>query len=360
MTSLEVASVMREAIEAVHPDWTVSSYAAADGGEGTVEAFLAACGGRRLTSTVAGPLGQPVEATWAMLDSSTAVLETASAAGLGLVDGHPDPSLTTTYGLGQLVVKALDEGARRILIGLGGSATNDAGCGLACACGIRFLDDGGEAFTPVGANLDRIASIDYSHLDPRLEGVEIMAICDVSNPFYGPQGAARIYAPQKGADDAMVALLDRNMMTLASKLDVDVQSMSGSGAAGGLGGGLVAFLGARLSGGSDAFLDAIGFEEKAAKANLIITGEGRIDGQSLSGKLVVGIARRAKRLGVPVIALVGDALECAKVYEEGVSAVFSTNRRAVPFSEARLSAKADLRATMDDLLRFAAITRRLE
>ena len=187
-----------------------------------------------------------------------------------------------------------------------------------------------------------------------------MAICDVSNPFYGPQGAARIYAPQKGADDAMVALLDRNMMTLASKLDVDVQSMSGSGAAGGLGGGLVAFLGARLSGGSDAFLDAIGFEEKAAKANLIITGEGRIDGQSLSGKLVVCIARRAKRLGVPVIALVGDALECAKVYEEGVSAVFSTNRRAVPFSEARLSAKADLRATMDDLLRFAAITRRLE
>ena len=292
-----------------------------------------------------------------MLPDGTAVIEMAASAGLPQVGDRKDPSRTTTYGVGELILAAARSGAKRLVIGLGGSATNDAGCGAAAACGVRFLDKDGRSFVPVGGTLGDIASIDLSGMDGKVKDMPITAMCDIDNPFYGSTGAAAIFGPQKGADEAMVADLDGKMKHLASVIEeqigIDLQEIPGSGAAGGMGGGMKAFFGARMQMGIDAVLETTGFEKLAADADVVFTGEGKIDTQSLRGKVVIGVARKAKKMGIPVIAVVGDIgddIEAA--YGEGVTGIFSTNRVAVPYKEARLRTKSDMKLTMDNILRF--------
>lgn len=357
MSSRRIIEIMRDAVLRHDPGCTVVSIPVADGGEGTVDAFLTAVGGERIPLEVQGPWGDDVESFYGLLPDGTAVIEMAAAAGLPLAGDRLDPSRTTTYGVGELVVHAARNGSRRIVVGLGGSATNDGGCGAAAACGIRFLDCGRRSFIPVGGTLERIAHIDMSGLDPCVRDAEIIAMCDIDNPFHGPSGAACVFSPQKGADDAMVKRLDAGLVHLASivrtELGVDLQSIPGSGAAGGMGGGMKAFFNARLQMGIDTVLDVTGFDDLARGADWIFTGEGKIDSQSLRGKVVIGVARKAKRLGVPVIAVVGDiADDIDAAYDEGVTGIFSINRVAVPYKEARLRAESDMALTMDNIVHF--------
>ena len=360
MSSSRIISIMRESILSFFPDISVISIPVADGGEGTVDAFLTACGGRKVSVRVHGPWNEETESFYGMLDDGTAIIEMAAAAGLPLAGERKDPSATTTYGVGELIRHAAADGARRIVLGLGGSATNDAGCGAAAACGIVFTDGNGKSFIPTGATLCDVAGIDTSSLLPEIREIPIAVMCDIDNPFYGSTGAAAVFAPQKGADEAMVGMLDRNMMHLAAVIErdtgTDVQKISGSGAAGGMGGGMKAFFGAELQMGIDTVLDITDFSRLAADADLIFTGEGKIDSQSLRGKVVSGVAGRAKELSVPVIAIVGDVGDkISGVYDQGVSAVFSINRVALPFSKMKSRAESDLRQTMDDIMRLILI-----
>ena len=361
MSSAEICRIMATAIGAHHPGADVLALPVADGGEGSVEAFLTAVGGERVAVRVTGPfLGEPVTAHYGRLEESTAVIEMAAAAGLPLVEGRPDPARTTTYGVGELMLTAARAGARNLIVGAGGSATNDLGAGAAAAAGIRFLDSAGTSFVPTGGTLDRIARIDASALAPELRDCTITVMCDIDNPLYGERGAAAVFAPQKGASPELVTLLDAQLRAgsaaISRELGLEVSEVPGSGAAGGFGGGMMAFFGATLRQGIDVVLDAVGFDQVVADADLVLTGEGRIDSQSLSGKVVVGVARRAKPHGVPVVAVVGDIADGFEaVYDEGVSAVFSINNLAIPFSEARHRARQDLALAMDSLMRFASL-----
>ncbi len=307
MSSLEICRIMREAILARAPGAQVIPIPVADGGEGSVDAFLAAAGGRRITLSAAGPWMEPIEASYGMLADGTAVIETAACAGLPLAEGRLNPGQTTTYGVGQLLRDALERGCRRLILGLGGSATNDLGAGAAAAMGVRFTDSSGREFVPLGETLDQIARIDLSGLPKALEDAELIAMCDVDNPLCGPSGAARVFAPQKGADPEQAERLDRRLAAGAAairrELGRDVEQMPGAGAAGGLGGGAAAFLGAVLRPGIETVLDLAGFDEKLRGADLVLTGEGRLDRQSLRGKVVAGVARRCMQAGVPAVAM---------------------------------------------------------
>lgn len=360
MSSRQVCGILREELQKRMPEAEILSLPVADGGEGSVDAFLEAVGGRRVYVPCTGPDGVPMEGFFGLLgDGTTAVVEMAAAAGLPLLEGRLDVEGATTYGVGELILAAVEAGARKIIVGLGGSATNDGGCGCAAALGVRFLDETGAAFIPVGRTLGRIAHIDRTHLASALAGVELVTMCDIDNPLCGPTGAAAVFGPQKGADGPAVERLDRGLRHLAevvrANLGVEILDLPGAGAAGGMGGGMAAFLGSRLQMGIDVVLDTADFDALLPGTRAVITGEGRIDGQSLRGKVVVGVARRAKKAGVPVIAVVGDiASGAAAAYEEGVTAMFSTNRRAVPWEQARLTAKEDLRAAAGDLFRLWA------
>lgn len=358
MSSREVCGILREELLRRMPRAEVISLPVADGGEGSVDAFLEAVGGRRINVPCTGPDGAPMEGFFGLLeDGTTAVVEMAAAAGLPLLEGRLDVEGATTYGVGELILAAAETGARKIILGLGGSATNDGGCGCAAALGVRFLDEDGTAFVPVGRTLEHIARIDKSGLAPVLTGVEIVTMCDIDNPLCGPNGAAAVFGPQKGADDGAVERLDRGLRHLAevvrADLGAEILDLPGAGAAGGMGGGMAAFLGSRLQMGIDTVLDTADFDALLPGTQAVITGEGRIDGQSLRGKVVVGVARRARKAGVPVIAVVGDiAPGAAAAYDQGVTAMFSTNRRAVPWEQARLTAKEDLQAAAGDLFRL--------
>ncbi len=311
ISAAAAAAAMARGVRRAVPDAQVDLCPIADGGEGTVEAMLAATGGRRMATVVAGPLGQPVEATWGVLPDGRAVIEMAAASGLALVHAdRRDPTRTTTYGTGQLIAAAAKHGCRGILLGIGGSATTDGGCGMAQALGVCFIDDAGRPLDAplAGGSLQRIARIDAAAcraVPP------ITVACDVTNPLTGPQGAACIYGPQKGATSEQVRTLDAGLVHLArllrEQLGRDIESLPGAGAAGGLGGGLVAFLDATLQRGIDLVLDAVDFDRRVRGCTLCLTGEGRLDGQSLSGKACLGVARAAAKHGVPTIALVGCA-----------------------------------------------------
>ena len=358
MTSAEVCGIMRERILRFYPRAQVVSIPVADGGEGTVEAFLAAVGGRRVKQRVSGPFGEAVEAEYGVLpDEETAVLETASCAGLPLASGRLDPLAATTYGLGELMAGAVRRGCRRLVVGLGGSCTNDAGAGMAAALGVTFRDIRGAEFVPTGGTLKNVAAIDCSKAARFLSGVHIAAMCDIDNPLFGPEGAARVFSPQKGAGPEAVSELEEGLRHIAGviqqSLGVDVSGLPGGGAAGGMGAGMKAFLGAELQPGIEIVLDTVKFGETLAGAGLVFTGEGRLDAQSLHGKVVAGVARRARKAGVPVVAVVGDVGAGAReAYGRGVTAVFSINRTAVPYEQAKLRSREDLGSTMEDLLRL--------
>ena len=357
MSSAQIIAIMKERILNYHPGCSIVSIPVADGGEGSVDAFLTALGGEKIHVRTHGPWNEEIESFYGMLPDGTAVIEMAASAGLPQVGDRKDPSRTTTFGVGELILAAARNGAKRLVIGLGGSATNDAGCGAAAACGVKFTDSDGNSFVPVGATLDRIAKIDLSTMDESVKALPITAMCDIDNPFYGPTGAAAVFGPQKGADPEMVEVLDSKMRHLASviskELGIELQDIPGSGAAGGMGGGMKSFFGARMQMGIDAVLEITGFEKLAAGADMIFTGEGKIDTQSLRGKVVIGVARKAKKMGIPVIAVVGDiGDDIDAAYDEGVSGIFSTNRVAVPYKEARTRAQSDMKLTMDNILRF--------
>lgn len=358
LSSSQIVAIAKDRIPAYFPSCRVIGMPVADGGEGTVDCFLEAIGGERITVPVTGPWGEPIEGFYARI-GETAVVEMAAAAALPMVGDRKDPSRTTTWGVGELIRHAVEQGAKKIILGLGGSATNDGGCGCAAALGVRFLNSEGAVFTPVGATLKDIATLDCSEADALLRDVAVEVMCDIDNPLCGARGAAAVFAPQKGADSAMVAQLDAGLAHLAAvvqnQLGLSVAELPGAGAAGGFGAGAVAFLHAVLRPGIEVVLDFVGFDRQLKGCDLVITGEGRIDGQSLGGKVPIGISRRAKKQGVPVIAIVGVVADDAEaVYDEGITAVFNTNRAALPFAEIKDRGEIDYRRTLDDVLRFAA------
>lgn len=358
MDSATVCRLMEEGIRPSYPHARIDSIPVADGGEGSVDAFLTALGGEKIWLKVKGPLFEEVHAFYGLIESGrTAVIEMAAAAGLPLVGDRKDPLVTTTFGVGQLIMDAARRGVKKIILGLGGSATNDGGCGAAAAAGIRFLDGQAQAFIPVGGSLSKIRQIDVEGKSPALDGIEVVAMCDIDNPMHGPQGAAWIFAPQKGADLQGVEHLDAGLLVLDRRIQEDlglqVASIPGAGAAGAMGAGAFAFFGASLEAGIEVVLDAVNFEDRARDADLILTGEGRIDSQSLGGKVVVGVARRAKPLGVPVLALVGDIGDQVEaLYDQGLAGIFSINRLAIDFSKAKERSQTDLVLTVDNLMRF--------
>ena len=311
LTAVEAAIAIESGIRAVWSDAEVDSAPVADGGPGTVEAIVHAANGRMSIARVDGPLGAPVDARWGRIDAGRcAVIEMAAASGLTLLRPEQlDPRRASTHGAGQLIKHALDANVERILIGVGGSATNDGGAGMAEALGAVLLDDDGHRLPPGGAALRNLASIEIDRLDPQLAEVEIQVLCDVQNPLLGPEGATTVYGPQKGADPACVAQLDRALTNFAAILERDlnanVADIPGAGAAGGLAAGLMAFGGATLQSGFAAVSDAVRLPERIAQADLVITGEGRLDTQSAYGKTVAGVAQLAHAANVPCLAVAG-------------------------------------------------------
>ncbi len=355
LSSVEVCNIMADSVKKCLSEAVVCLVPVADGGEGTVEAFLRPTGGKRIETRVQGPKGEEIASFYGMLPDGTAVIEMAAAAGLPLMGEQLNVMGATTYGVGQLISQALDQEPRRIILGLGGSATNDGGCGAAAALGVSFFDNDGKKFVPVGENLCRITKIDISGLDKRLRKIPIVTMCDIVNPLCGPSGAACIFGPQKGASKEQVTLLDDGLKNLASvikhDLQLDVADIPGAGAAGGMGAGMTAFFGSTLQRGIEVVLETVKFQEMLHDASLIFTGEGKFDDQSLMGKVVSGVANRAKKAGVPVICVAGAA-DAEVADSESITAVFSINRKPLPYEEAILSSKDNLRITMENILRL--------
>ena len=317
LSSLEVASALKEGLLEADPSLDVVAVGMADGGEGTAQAVCDALGAKMTSCSVGGPLGDTVEAGYC-LSGELAVIEMASAAGLTLIpEGSRNPLYTSTFGVGQMVLDALKHGARKFVIGLGGSATNDAATGMMSALGVRFLDADGKALEPVGANLEKICSMDLSTLDRRVRESSFTLACDVDTPFCGPRGAAAVFAPQKGADEAAVELLERGMKNFAGvilrQFGTDISDLLGAGAAGGLGGALKVLLQADMRRGAELILDTIGFDAMLDGASMVITGEGRLDDQTPLGKTACSVLRRARRRGIPVTAVCGCVEPCAEL-----------------------------------------------
>ncbi len=327
-----IAKSMERGVKKVLPDAEVISIPLSDGGEGLVDSLVGATAGSFMRQEVTGPLGVAVESFWGLMgDGKTAVIEMAAASGLPLVpEEKRNPLVTTTYGTGELIRAALDCGCDRLIIGIGGSATNDGGAGMVQALGASLYDEAGNELPFGGGQLIKLAGIDVTGLDSRLNSVEILVACDVDNPLTGPRGAAHIYGPQKGATEEMVKDLDAGLghyaRLIKKFLGIEVDRERGAGAAGGLGAGLMAFLKGKLTPGIELVMDAVGLEAKLAGCDLVLTGEGKMDAQSAFGKVPVGVARLAKKYAIPVIALAGSAERgegTQALYREGISAYFS-------------------------------------
>ena len=362
VSSREICEIAQRVIPRHFPACEVVCIPVADGGEGTVDCFIQAMGAQRVEVTVTNALGEKSAAAYARI-GELAIIEMAAAAGLPQVGALRCPGTATTYGVGELIAHAAHSGCRKILLGLGGSATNDGGCGCAAALGVRFYDAAGQSFIPVGDTLGRIARIDTAKADELLRSVEITVMCDVTNPLYGPTGAAYVFAPQKGADAEKVKSLDAGLRhfgdVIRSQYGLDVSAMPGAGAAGGMGAGCVALLGGTIQSGIDAVLDVTGFDRQLEGADLVITGEGRIDSQSADGKVVSGVARRTRAKGIPLIAIAGGIADSAgAVYDIGVSAMFSTDRAALPVDMLGARSPGDYEATLSDIMSLIAIAER--
>jgi len=358
LTAPEAAKAIGLGVARAVPGISADLIPMADGGEGTVEALVSSTGGEFREAVVSGPLSEPIAARYGKLgDGRTAVLEMAAASGLALVaEGLRDPLRATTRGTGELLLAAVSDGATRVILGIGGSATNDGGAGLAQALGYRLLDAEGAEIGPGGGALGRLATIDATGADPRIAGVEIAVACDVSNPLCGHDGASAVYGPQKGANPEMVAELDRNLHHFASLIRRDlgpsIRDLPGAGAAGGLGGGLVAFAGGRLEPGIELVIRAVGLEGRLRGADLCLTGEGRLDGSSASGKTAIGVARLAARLDCPTIALAGSLGPGAEAaLALGVSAYFSICTGPIPLVDALREAAVLLEAAAEQAVR---------
>lgn len=366
LSSTQICEILSTEIKKQFSDCEIISIPVADGGEGSVDCFLSALGGEKIIAIASGPHLEKMEAYFGYLpESSTAVIEMASCAGLPLVENHKDPLGTTTYGVGELLLEAANHGATKIILGLGGSCTTDGGCGAAAACGVKFYDKTGNSFIPTGGTLSQIEHIDTSGLNPAIKMLDIVAMCDIENPMYGPEGAAYVFGPQKGASENEVKLLDEGLMHLANvikkNLRADVAAIPGTGAAGAMGARMIAFFGAQLQMGIETVLDTVHFSEIVKDADLVITGEGKLDGQSLRGKVVIGVAKRAQDAGIPVIALVGGVeSDISDAYKKGVTAIFPINRLPEDFSISKEKSAENLAATARDVLRLVRFIEKRE
>lgn len=356
LTAEQAAECVDAGIRRVLPDCETVKIPMADGGEGTGAVLTGALGGKRFGVTVRNPLGKEIIAEYGIA-GNTAVMEMAEAGGLCLLSpDERNPLPANTYGVGQMILDALGRGCRRILIGIGGSATNDGGAGMAAALGVRFTDKEGNAFIPTGGTLSYIEGIDTGSLDPRVRDTEFVVACDVTNPIVGKDGASRMFAPQKGASPEDVELLEENMAhyvgVIRERLGTDVSALPGGGAAGGLGAGLTVFCGAKIRRGFDMVADAVGLDKKIQSADLVFTGEGRTDEQTAYGKLPAGVAAICRAHGVPCFlvsgAVTGDMTE---LYRVGVTAAFGAVTSVVPLDEAMKHAKRNLTAAAENVMR---------
>lgn len=361
LSAKQICRILKEKVHQQFPACEVVTVPVADGGEGSVDCFLEALGGRKETVQVHGPYMELMEAEYGILSDGTAVVEMASCAGLPLVEDRKNPKKTTTYGVGELILAAAKAGSKRIITGLGGSCTNDGGCGMAAALGIRFYDAQDREFVPTGGTLKEIRRIDMSRREKLLDQIELLAMCDITNPLTGPEDAAHVFSPQKGADEGMIQELEAGMVHYASILEQTVQipkirELPGGGAAGGMGTGMAALLGAKLIPGIQAVLDTVQIDTLAEHADLILTGEGKIDSQSIHGKVLSGIARRGKALGIPVVAIAGgiDREALPELYRDGLTAAFSINQLPEDFSVSRGKSMENLKTEMENLLRLIA------
>lgn len=361
LSAKQICRILKEKVHQQFPACEVVTVPVADGGEGSVDCFLEALGGRKETVQVHGPYMELMEAEYGILSDGTAVVEMASCAGLPLVEDRKNPKKTTTYGVGELILAAAKAGSKRIITGLGGSCTNDGGCGMAAALGIRFYDAQDREFVPTGGTLKEIRRIDMSRREKLLDQIELLAMCDITNPLTGPEGAAHVFSPQKGADEGMIQELEAGMVHYASILEQTVQipkirELPGGGAAGGMGIGMAALLAAKLIPGIQAVLDTVQIDTLAEHADLILTGEGKIDSQSIHGKVLSGIARRGKALGIPVVAIAGgiDREALPELYRDGLTAAFSINQLPEDFSVSRGKSMENLETEMENLLRLIA------
>ncbi len=362
ISALDAAAAMSEGVRRVVADAETVIVPVADGGDGTLETLVEGSGGKIRSSTVTGPMGETVTAPWGALgDGRIAVIEMALTSGLALVRPEDrDPLNATTYGLGEVIGEALDLGFRRFILGIGGSATNDAGAGMAQALGARLLDAHDRELPPGGASLARLDRIDTSGLDPRVAESHFDVACDVNNPLTGPEGASAVYGPQKGATPEMVEELDAALLHFAHvagrDLGADVNDVPGSGAAGGLGGGIMAFLDGRLRPGVDIVLDTVGLDGHLDGADLVITGEGCMDFQTVYNKAPIGVARLARRRGIPVIGVSGSLGErFTDVHEEGIAAAVAITRAPMTLAEASEQAAELISAATEQAMRLIRI-----
>lgn len=358
LSSVKICEIIVSCVRKHFPQCEVVSIPVADGGEGSVDCFLTVLGGEKVQVTVKNPYFEDMESFYGLIDNgNTAIIEMAACAGLPLVEDRKDPRKTTTYGVGQLILAAADRGVKKIIVGLGGSSTNDGGCGAAAAVGVKFFNAQGEEFIPTGGTLQDIARIDMSGKNKILDGIEIITMCDINNPMYGPNGAAHVFGPQKGADPEMVVFLDQGVKHLADiikkDLKMDLGQIPGTGAAGAMGAGMIAFFNSKLQMGIETVLDTVNFSSVITGADMVITGEGKMDSQSLRGKVVIGVAKRAKEQNVPVIVIAGGADEgIAETYDLGVTAIFTINRLPQDFSISRHQSVENMTFAIDNLLRL--------
>ena len=361
LSAIEVCNIMKSSIKKLYKDVNIISVPVADGGEGTVDAFLYALGGEKKSIWVSDAFNeQKILAHYAMLKDDIAVIEMATCAGLPLVKNRLEPDKTTTFGVGELIIDAINSGAKKIILGLGGSATNDGGCGMAAALGVKFKDEQDQEFIPTGGTLSQIYKIDMNNIYSKIKDIEFISMCDVDNPLCGKLGASAVFAPQKGADEDMVKLLDEGLAHLAKiikrDLHIEVKDIKGAGAAGGLGAGSIAFLQSKLTKGIDVILDTIKFDELVSKADIVFTGEGKFDSQSLHGKVVMGVANRSQKYKTPVIVVTGAIGEnIQEAYNKGITAIFSINKEPMEFSKSALKSKENMILTMENILRLLKI-----
>ena len=358
-SSMEVCNCIEKGILKVFKNAEIKKIPVADGGEGTVYSILYSAGGNIKKIKVRNPEGKIIEAKYGIIGKDKAVIEMAAASGITLVDDkNRNPLKYSTYGTGELIKDALNNNIKEILIGIGGSATNDCGIGMANALGYRFLDKDNNELEAIAENMIKVKYIDDSNVDRRIFDIKISAACDVTNPLYGENGATAVYGKQKGVTEESFDILDNGLKNIArvvkEKFNKEIDYIEGAGAAGGLGGGLLAFCNAELKSGIDAVLDIIDFEEHIKGASLIITGEGAIDGQTKKGKVPVGVAKRANN--IPVIAIVGDIRDGAEaVYDLGITSIMPALKRAMPLDEAIKNSKILIEDAAERALRFISI-----
>jgi len=364
ITSLEVASCLEKGVKRVLPKVKCVKVPMADGGEGTVQSMVDAAKGKFVSKRVKSPTGKLITAKYGWLAKDrTAVIEMAEASGLPLVKGREkNPLKTTTYGTGQLILDAINKGAKKIIIGIGGSATNDGGVGMAQALGVRFLNANGKEIKELGSGgmIAKVSGIDTQAIDPRVAKTKIVVACDVENPLFGKKGASHVFGPQKGATSKMVLQLDENLKNLSKlmkrDLKQDVGRMPGAGAAGGLGAGLVAFAGAKLESGVKIVLQATNLAKYIKGADLVLTGEGRVDFQTAFGKTPSGVAKEAKKYNIPVI-VIGGALsdDARQVFDHGIDGIESAAAKDMSLEQAILNSKQDLANAAERVIRMILI-----